>query len=259
VILEHPGNILLYSATALSKRSRVSKAAVTRLVKRLGYDHYREMQHEVRAAQNAGEPVYLNTAPTTPTREDEILRRHVEQDMMNLRHTFDAIHPADLDEVSNRVITAHRVWIIGFRNSYFFASYIRRLIIQVRPDVTLLPQAGQVLMEDLSSVGPKDLVIAVGFRRRPPQLHQLMEVLHDLEVPIAYITDRIVASTAKLVTWYFPCHVRGISLFDSYVGAVSLINYLCTKVAEHKGECGRDRLLRIEDLMELMQEIDTKN
>jgi DNA-binding MurR/RpiR family transcriptional regulator len=259
LLLEYPGDILLYSATALSERSGVSKAAVTRLVKRLGYHHYREIQDEVRSAQKAGEPIYLNTPPAALAYEDEDFHIHLERDIMNLRHTFDAIDSKDLDELIRTIITARRVWIIGFRNSFFFASYIRRQIIQVRPEVTVLPQPGQVLMEDLSIAGPGDLVIAVGLRRRPPQLRKAMEVLHGMKVPIAYISDRVAVATAHFATWHFPCQVRGVSLFDSYVGVVSLLNYICTKVVEQKGEDGRSRLHQIEDLMELVHEIDTKN
>jgi hypothetical protein len=49
------------------------------------------------------------------------------------------------------------------------------------------------------------------------------------------------------------------SLFDSYVGVISLLNYLCTEVAAQTGESARAHLSRIEDLMELMGEIDTTN
>jgi len=259
LVLEYPGDILLHSATSLSKRAKVSKAAVSRFVKRIGYGSYGEMQREVREAQDAGEPIYLNTANITPAREGDSLRRHLEQDLMNLRQTFEALRPEDVDAVVNRVISARRVWVIGFRNSHFFAAYIRRQLIQSRPDVVLLPAAGQTLMEDLGAATPDDLMIAVGFRRRPPQLRRVMEVVHGLGVPIAYVTDRVAVATTRLATWCFPCQVRGMSLFDSYVGVISLLNYLCTEVAAQTGESARVHLSRIEDLMELMGEIDTTN
>lgn len=259
LILEYPGDILLHSATSLSKRAKVSKAAVTRFVQRIGYGSYGEMQREVREAQDAGEPIYLNTANITPAREGDSLRRHVEQDLVNLRQTFEALRPEDLDAVVNRVISARRVWVIGFRNSHFFAAYIRRQLIQSRPDVFLLPAAGQTLMEDLGAATPDDLVIGVGLRRRPPQLRRVMEVMHGAGVPIAYITDRVAVATTRFAKWCFPCQVRGMSLFDSYVGVISLLNYLCTEVAAQTGESSRAHLSRIEDLMELMDEIDTTN
>lgn len=259
LVLEYPGDILLYSATSLSERAAVSKAAVTRFVKRLGYGDYREMQREAREAQEAGEPIYLNTSLVTPAREGASLRRHLEQDMMNLRQTFEGLRPEDLDAVVSRALTARRVWVVGFRNGYFFASYVRRQLTQVRPDVTLLPVPGQVLAEDLAGIAPDDLMIAIGLRRRTPQLRQAMEMARNQGVPIAYITDRMAVATTKLATWAFPCQTRGMSLFDSNVGVISLLNYLCTEVAAQAGEAGRARLGRIEDLIGLMGEIDPNN
>lgn len=259
LILEFPGDILFYSATALSERAGVSKAAVTRLVQRLGYGDYREMQRAVREAQEASEPIYLNTSAITPARESGSLQRHLEQDLANLRNSFESLNPADLDEIAQRALGARRVWTLGFRNSYFFASYVRRQLIQVRADVVLLPAPGQVLMEDLAGAGPEDLVIAVGLRRRVPQLRRAMEVLRGLGVPIAYVTDRRAVATRRLATWTIACQTRGTSLFDSYVGVISVLNYLCTEVVALSGEGGRQRLKQIEDLMGSMEEIDLNN
>lgn len=259
LILEYPGDILLHSATSLSKRTGVSKAAVSRFVKRIGYQSYGEMQREARQAQEAGEPIYLNTALVTPAREGSSLGAHLKQDMLNLQQTFESLSPDDLDAVVDRIIKARRVWVVGFRNSHFFAAYVRRQLIQSRPDVVLLPAAGQTLMEDMGAATADDLMITIGLRRRPPQLLRLMQVMHDLGVPIAYVTDRVAVATTALSTWNFPCQIRGMSLFDSYVGVISLLNYLCTEVAAQAGEQARSHLSYIEDLMEQMQELDISN
>lgn len=259
VILEYPGDILLHSATSLSERAQVSKAAVTRFVQRLGFKDYREMQREVREAQMAGEPIYLNTALVTPARAGDSLNRHVEQDLENLRQTWKSVEADKIDEVVKRILSARRVWVLGFRNSYFFASYVRRQLIQVRPDVTLLPVPGQVLTEDLAGMGHDDLLFAIGLRRRTPPLRRIMEIAHNRSVPVAYVTDRRAVTTPKFATWTFACQVRGISLFDSYVGVISVLNYLCTEVAAEAGRLGRRRLKQIEDLMELAGEIDPDN
>src|SRR5699024_7150989 len=99
----------------------------------------------------------------------------------------------------------------------------------------------------------------IGLRRRTPSVGRVMRILHDQAVPTAYITDRVAVTTPKFATWVFPCQTRGTSLFDSYVGVISLLNYLCTEAVAQAGEAGRARLGRIEDLMEAMQEIDPNN
>ena len=83
-----------------------------------------------------------------------------------------------------------------------------------------------------------------------------MKLFRDRGVPIAYITDRRTVRTRDFATWIFPCQVRGTSLFDSYVGVVSLLNFLATRTYHASGRKGRARLSSIEGMLEALGEID---
>ena len=139
LIVEFPGDIAIFSATDLAARAKASNAAVSRLIKRLGYKDYRDAQRQVRKAQAAGEPIYLNSSMVLPTTHDDSLRAHIDQDLQNLTNTFESISADGLNEAVKTVVKARKIWVIGFRNSYFFASYIRRQLIQARSDVIILP------------------------------------------------------------------------------------------------------------------------
>ncbi|MEQ8354010.1 MAG: MurR/RpiR family transcriptional regulator [Kiloniellaceae bacterium] len=259
LLLEFPGDVAIYSATDLAKRASVSNAAVTRLIKRLGYGDYREAQSGVRAQQSTGQPLYLNNSLVQPPTQGESPAQHLERDIMNLRATFEGLVPGELEEAVRAILKAEQVWTLGFRNSYFFASYFRRQLNQVRPRVHLLPLPGQVVMEDLGAATSKDLVIVVGMRRRVSLLHQVMKYLHRRKVPILYITDHRSVRTAKLARWVFRCHARGVSLFDSYVPVISLLNYLSTEVMAQAGSAGRRRLKQIEGGLDYCGEVDPAN
>jgi len=259
LLLEFPGDITLCSATELAQRAQVSNAAVSRLVRRLGYSGYREAQLEVRNGQESGHPLYLNNSLVRPAGRGDSLDDHITQDLNNLAASFAGVSREDLAAVVSAILKAERVWVLGLRNSYFFASYARRQLILARPDVFLLPTPGQTLMEEMASVGPRDLVLAIGLRRRVPALRKVMEILHSEGVQIAYVTDRRAVATVGYATWAFRCHTRGLSLFDSNVGVISLLNYLCTEVMAEAGEAGRKRLKRIEELLDRSGELDVQN
>jgi DNA-binding MurR/RpiR family transcriptional regulator len=259
VLLEFPGDLVMCSATELAQRVDVSNAAVTRLIKRLGYSDYREAQREVRASQEAGHPLYLNNSLVKPADQADSLQDHLERDLFNLRSTFENIDSASISAGIKALAGARRVWVIGFRNSYFLAAYARRQLIQARDDVYLVPQPGQTTMEELAGAGVDDVVLAVGMRRRTPQLRKVMQVLSSEGVPIIYLTDRRTVATREYATWTFACHTRGISLFDSNVAAISLLNYLCTEVVVQMGEGARARLERIETFLSRANEIEYKN
>jgi len=252
-VLEYPNEVLLYSATELADRAGASKAAVSRFVKRLGYGDFREMQREIRQAQMTGDPIFLSAVPGGG---QSSLSRHLERDMASLRETIEQIDATQVEEVSQKILSARRVVCLGFRNSYVFAHYLRRQLILIRPDVSLIPGAGQMLMEDFGDLGPDDLLITVGLRRRSAQLARAMELFRDRGVPIAYFTDRRAVRTREFANWVFACQVRGTSLFDSYVGVVSLLNFLATRTYHASGPKGRKRLSELEGMLEALGELD---
>lgn len=258
-VLEYPGDVILCSATELAALAGSSKAAVTRFVKRLGYSDFRDMQREIRAAQTTGDPIFLTAGRLSERKVEDSLRVHLEQDLRCLRETLEDIDEATAQEVADRIVSARRVVCLGFRNSYFFAAYARRQIILVRPHVTILPGAGQMLMEDMADLGPDDMLLAIGLRRRAQKLGAALKLMQERGVPIAYIADRRAVTTAKYATWLMPCQVRGTSLFDSYVGVISLINFICTRATERAGAQGRKRLRQVEEMLELLGELDPSN
>ena len=85
-----------------------------------------------------------------------------------------------------------------------------------------------------------------------------MKLFRDRGVPIAYLTDRRAVLTREFATWVFSCQVRGISLFDSYVGVISLLNYLATRTYHASGRSGRQRLSDIEDMLDALGELDPR-
>jgi len=246
LLLEFPGDITLYTAGELAERAGVSNAAATRLIKRLGYRDYREAREAVRAAQASGQPIYLNNSMPSAPASDDSLTRQFEQDLANLRATYDALDRAALAEAIAAIAGAGAVWCIGYRNSHFFAAYLRRQLVQARPSAHLLPQPGQVLMEELAGIGPRDVAVVVGLRRRAEITATAMAHLAGRGVPVLYVTDHRADRTARLATWVLRCRTRGVSLFDSYVGVISLLNHVATEVVAAAGEAGRRRMAAIE-------------
>jgi DNA-binding MurR/RpiR family transcriptional regulator len=259
LLLEFPGDITVYSATELAARASVSNAAVSRLVKRLGFPDYRAARQAVRAAQASGQPIYLNNSLVAPPNQGRSLEQQIEQDVRNLHATYESIDTQAVATAIKAIMKAKNVWCIGFRNSHFFAAYLRRQLNQSRSGLQLLPLPGQVLMEDLAAAGPKDVVIVVGLRRRSSLTAKAMAFLSSREVPIIYVTDHRAVGTAKLATWTFRCHTRGVSLFDSYVSVISLLNYICIELAAEAGDRGRRRLEEIEIALDFSEEIEAGN
>ncbi|MDG1430972.1 MAG: MurR/RpiR family transcriptional regulator, partial [Paracoccaceae bacterium] len=246
VMLEFPGDIAIYTSGELAERANSSNSAVTRLIKRVGYKDYREVQREVREAQIQGVGIYRTTSHMHEASPKDSFAEHLSLEMKNLQETFAALSNEDFTQAATATKRARRVWVIGFRNGFFFASYLRRQLIQIRPNVVLLPVGGQSIMEDLADATPDDVVIAIGVRRRAPILKEAMRLLHSMDVPIVYFCDHRAVTTRNYSRWSFSCLSAGTILYDSCTTVLSAIYFFIAEVYVQSGRPTQDRMALIE-------------
>ncbi len=247
VLLDSPGRLAAYSATELAEYAKASKAAVTRCIRRLGYSSFAQARSEARGALQWGSPLYLADGNgRTVAAASPGLEAHFAADVEILNRTCSALSESELLAAAQAVATARRVVVIGYRNSHLLAGFARTQLGLLRPGVELVPTAGETLAEGFAELGREDIVVAVGFRRRVPIFMRAIEAAHIAGARILYLTDPGGSVAPRTATWTLRCHCRGASLFDSYVGALSVLNYLANLVAKILGEPARKRLQNVE-------------
>ncbi|WP_161598993.1 MurR/RpiR family transcriptional regulator [Aidingimonas lacisalsi] len=257
LLLNFPGDIANYSAGELAETAGTSKAAASRFFQRLGYRDFSEARRQVREAKQWGSPVYLSSSHRDDAAmPSQFLADHLHQETLNLTRTLEAIRPDVLRDVADALARARRVQVVGFRNSRMLALYLQRQLLLMRPDVSLLPQAGQTLGEDLVDMGEQDVLVVIGMRRRVAAIARLIEIARDSGARILLVADPSATQASELATWTLNCQVRSSSLLDSYSAAMSVLNLLCITLFE-RGQTDRySRLRRIESLHDELEELD---
>jgi DNA-binding MurR/RpiR family transcriptional regulator len=254
LFLEYPWEVAAYSATELAQWAGSSKAAVSRFIRRIGLSGFEEVRRVARESQNWGSP--LSLMPRSMESEDRIehLRQHVDQDVRIISKTFESIDLREIDRIVEALLTARRVLILGYRNSYFLAGYLRMQMLQAREQVFLLPEAGETLAEFLVDVVADDLLVVIGFRRRVPETILALHAAIEAGSKTLYITDSS-AGRVDGVGWMLNCPVRGEGPFDRYTGAMSLLHYLGEMLMNTAGDRGRKRLRDMEILHDRLHEL----
>ncbi len=246
-ILDFPGDIASYTATELAELSGVSKAAVTRLIRRLEFNNFEEARRLSRDARSWGSPLYLLSQDQQPSEIQGNLRFHLDRDIANMTKTFETLDEAKIHEIVKAISQAPKISILGFRNSHYLATYTRFQLLQLRGSVHLMAQGGETLAEGLANLDKNDLIIAFGFRRRLATFRNALKLAHKSGIPILYITDPTAGPTENYAKWVLHAEVAGVGVFDSYTAAMSLIHHLCSVLLTQSGQSGRDHLKRIED------------
>lgn len=243
LVQEFPHLLVTHSATELTERAGVSKAAGTRFFRRLGFENFEEARKLVRDARAWGSPIYLDDRESRPSGQMEA---HIRKDVDNLVRTIESLPSDQVSAIARAVARARRVRIFGLRNSHIMATYLRWQLIMVRDRVMLAPGAGETVAEYLADLGEEDVAVIVAIRRRPPAVDRWLTTIARSGARILLITDRSGQGLRPQATWTIACDVRSTALFDSYVSVLSVLNLLSSMVAAQLGAEGRAKLRRIE-------------
>jgi len=255
LILDFPGEVAAYSATELAEISGGSKAAVSRMVRRLGYANFDEARRAARDAQTWGSPLYLLSKDTASYDFSTRIAFEIQQESKNIALTMESLNPEVLDQIVDAICVARRVFFLGFRNSYYLAGYARSQICQVRRNTCLLPVAGETIAEEFADLTSEDLVIVIWFRRREAKVLKAVTSARARGAKVLYITDRSAKANDE-ATWTLPCAVSSSDLFDRYASAMCLLHFLSVSVVKRLSAKGRNRLQKIETLHREMHEFD---
>lgn len=247
-VLARLGNLASYSATELASDASVSKATAARFFRRIGYQSFEQARLKARAEAHLASPLYALAGVKSRERQADALSRHLASDLKNLSESFRASAGGVLEQAVSRLAKAPRVRVVGLRSGYFVAAYAAYLLAQVREDVLALPDAAMTLAEDLVALGRGDVLLVVDFRRRAALLQTLVVAAREAGAQLVFLTSPGMPPLSRNGDVVVDCLTEGASVFDSYVAAVSLVNYLCAAVAKELGRKSRKRLEAIEQL-----------
>lgn len=248
-ILARLNHLASYSATELAAAAGVSKATAARFFRRVGYESFGHARRNARAEAHLASPLYALAGVNPKEPVSDALSRHVAADLKNLSETFRQPHAATaLAQAVKQIAAAPRVRVLGMRNGHFVAAYATYLLAQLRPEVASLPGTGMTLAEDLVSLGRGDVLVVADFRRRSSLLPAHIEAARAAGVRLVFLASPGMPPLSRKGDVVLHCLTDGASIFDSYVAAVSIVNYLCAAVAKELGKTSRKRLAAIETL-----------
>jgi DNA-binding MurR/RpiR family transcriptional regulator len=254
-ILARLNTLASYSATELAADASVSKATAARFFRRIGYQSFGHARRQARAEAHLASPLYALAGVNPQEPVADALSRHVAADLKNISETFQQPNVDAIALAVTLIVQAPRVRVVGMRNGHFVASYAAYLLAQLREEVVSLPDAALTLAENLVSLGRGDALVVVDFRRRSTLLQNVVDAARAAGAKLVFIASPGMPTLSRPGDAVLHCLTDGASIFDSYVSAVSIVNYLCAAVAKDLGKKSRKRLEQIETLHDALGDI----
>jgi len=253
VVLAHEKDLLAYSATELAALAGVSKASTARFFKRLGFADFQAFRQHQR--NGTPQPSPLSRVSQQGLRASP-LQQHMAQDARQLQALANTVTDQNVQQAAKLLAGARRIWVVGYRNGYMAAFYAQALLSQLRAEVHLLNQGAGEDAELLAEIQPGDVLLAMDFRRRTRRLSQVAAIACDAGAKLVLVSDARVSALAARAQALFICPAQGEAIFDSYVGAISLINYLATATLAHLPKKARARMTAIEHVHAQLDDLE---
>ena len=254
VVLAREKDVLAYSATELAALAGVSKASAARFFQRLGFSGFQAFRQHQRDGAPQPSPLYRMEHQGT---RGSPLQQHIAQDAQQLQALADEVTDQGVKLAVKLLVGARRVWVVGYRNGYMTAFYAQALLSQVRAEVYLLNEGSGEDAERLADIQPHDVLLAMDFRRRTRRLSQVVGIACDAGASLVLVTDARVSALAARAQALFICPPQDGPIFDSYVSAISLINYLATATLAQVPKKALARMAAIEHVHAQLADLES--
>lgn len=251
VVLGDPQLVAFGTVAAVADRAGTSGASVVRLANRIGLEGFTELQAGVQGelSNRLGRASERIRQPTS----SDLVRRALQIELDNVQHTFDRIDRPTFERAVDALAGMPAAGTAGGRLYLCVADASSGVMTQAGAELAMLRDGvvvlagGDVAVGRLSSGGgPGDVALVLDLPRYDRTVLDTTRRLGRDGVRVVVLTDRALSPLTERAAEVFLLDASGAGPFDSYVGALALLNLLVAAVADRLRATATERLDRIE-------------
>ncbi|SNT76742.1 MurR/RpiR family transcriptional regulator [Paracoccus seriniphilus] len=219
---------------ALAEKTQTSPPTISRFVSKLGFGGYQDFQRHLIEELKEGK-----RSPLDLHRSDRPLMGNVLEDFVTragrvVSETAESVTAAQFERLTEMLADPKRaIYVIGGRISDALALYLSRHMRQMRAKVYHLPADPEIWPEYLLRMKSRDVLFIVDFRRYQPNLCHLARRASEGPAPrILLMTDKWLSPVSKYASEVIATPIDSGTVWDSYSGALVLMEAMVTKIAE---------------------------
>ena len=240
-ILDNSNSVAFDTVASIAQQADVPPSTLIRFANAFGFSGFNEMkqmfkQHLMEETANYTERARLfrqtttddATPPETPT---EILNLFTMVNTQALQQLAMQTSGDDLQRAVALLAEAENIYVIGLRRSFSVASYLTYALRHLDRKAFLIDGLGGMFTEQLSLVGPKDVVVAVSFSPYAREVVELVELGAQRKARQIAITDSQVSPLAAFSDVCFVVREAQVDGFRSQVASLCLAQTLAVSLA----------------------------
>ena len=215
------------TASKLGETVGVSESTVVRFAHLIGFKGYPELQKELQRMVKSK----LTSVQQMESSDKNDLVKLMNADINLIRDTVESVSQDDFNSAVFALNNAKRIYILGAGSSAVLAGFLHLYLNRVFENVVLIETTGEgEMFEQMFRIGKDDVCIAFSFPRYSNQTINALRFAGARGAKTAAITDSAESPIAKLADILLVAKIGAVSVVDSLVAPLSLINALASAV-----------------------------
>jgi len=225
-VMDQPKKVAMGSAQEIGSEIGVSETTVIRFCYSLQLSGYSELQKIIREQllfQESSLTTYQKSKLELE-QEPHFLTKVMEQDRVAIAETMHQIKEKDYEMAIEQLSKAETIYILGLRSSFAAANWLSYTLGLVRGNVQLMRPETEDVIQTLSQMNDKSVVIVISFHRYLRETIQISELAHLQKAFIIGVTDSLLAPVHVYSQLLFPIYSPNKSTLDATAALFSFMN-----------------------------------
>ena len=238
------------TASKLGKTVNVSESTVVRFAVELGYDGYPSMQKALQEMiRNKLTSVQRIEVANDRFGNQEILSMVLQSDIEKIRTTLEEVDKTAFQGAVDAILGAKNIYILGVRSSAAIATFLSFYFNLMFDNVHHIHTSSNAEMfEQMIRIDKDDVVIGISFPRYSSRTVKAMKFADDRGATVIALTDSLAAPIARNATHTLIAMSDMVSLVDSLVAPLSVVNALIVACSYRKEEAISKTFANLEEI-----------
>lgn len=232
-IIDHYDKAAFMTAAKIGETVDVSESTVVRFASTIGYSGFPELQKALQ--------VLIKNKLTTVQRisldsdivndKDKLHKRIIKNEMNTLRGLYETLDTKELDNATDLIMNADKVYILGLRTSSTLSNYLGFYLDVILDNVKVLNNSGvNSLYEEIIRIKETDVLIVISYPRYSKTTIEATKFVKGRNAKIVAITDTESSPVHNLADVSLLAKSNIVSFIDSLVVPLSMINSLIMNI-----------------------------
>ena len=257
-IAENYDKAAFMTASKLGEKVGVSESTVVRFATEMGFKGYPELQKELQQMiKSKLTAVQRMEVSSTLIGEHGAIQKVLTGDMELIRDTLENVSESEFSKAVETINNAKRIYILGVRSSAALASFLYFYFNPVFENVVLVDtSSASEMFEQMFRISEDDVCVAISFPRYSKQTINALRFINDRGTKIIALTDSADSPIAEYADTLLVAKSDMVSVVDSLVDPLSLINALIVAVTFSKRDEVYNNFNKLESIWDEYQVYD---